>query len=81
MMLALAVPLWGVGIAGICRGWDWRAMSLVHDAAVSALVIAGMCWAAAWIHDDQQEALIRQNADLWRRIPEGDRPPLLRHAR
>lgn len=80
-MLILAAPLWGLMIAGALQGWDWRVMSVVHDAAVCAIVLAGAWWGIAWLHDGQQRALIRQNGDLYERAPKDARPRLLERVR
>jgi len=72
--------LWALAMVGCLENLDWRAMSLVHDAAVAAVVLAGQCRHAARRYDDDVRALIRQNDDLYERIPEGRRPPVLRVA-
>jgi len=77
-MLAAAIPLCAVSVTGMIQGWAWPSMSNVHDAVVITLILAGAWWGDAQQHDDQVRALIRQNGDFYRRIPEGDRPPLLR---
>jgi len=75
LTLAAAIPLWAIGTWGT---WvPWRLVPNVRDAAVVALVLAGVWWGQAQGHDDQVRALIRQNGDFYRRIPEDDRPPLL----
>jgi len=77
LFAVLSAALWGLGIAGAWRNWDWRAMSIVLDAAVSVLILAGLCWADAQRYDRDMRMITRQNADLYRRIPEDDRPPVL----
>lgn len=77
----LTAPLWAMTIAGIWMPWDDRAQGVLRAAAAAAIIIAAMCWAACWVHDGQVRSLIRQNGDLWRRIPEQDRPPLLESVR
>lgn len=80
-MSLAAVPLWGLTIAGIWLPWDWRAQGVIRAAAVTAAVIAGMCWGLCWLHDGQMRAVIRQNGDLYRRIPQEARPPRMVSAR
>ena len=92
-MLAATIPLWALGFLGASQDWGWGTMSLVHDGAVTTALGALICWCTAFIvsrvdegrrqrERDQADwrALIRQNGDLWCRIPEGDRPSLLREA-
>ena len=75
-----ALFLWAIAVIGCCRGWDWRSMSLIHDAAVATVILAGQCRHAARQYDEDVKALIRQNDDLYERIPEDLRPPLMRAA-
>jgi len=80
LFAVLSAAFWGLGILGAWRGWDWRSTSLVHDAAVATVILAGLCWADAQRYDRDMRMLTRQNADLYHRIPEDDRPPVLREA-
>jgi len=76
----LGAAFWGVGALAAWQGWDWRAASLIHDAAVTTVLLAGLCWSNAQQYDRDMRALIRQNDDLYDRIPEENRPPVLRAA-
>lgn len=74
-LVPFSAVLWAAGVAGIFL-WDPdpAAMSVIHDAAVSTIVLAGLCRATATRYDGDVRALIRQNDDLYDRIPEDQRP-------
>lgn len=77
LMGLAAVPLWTLSIAAIWVHWDWRSVGVIRTLAAVAIIGAIVCWAVSWLHDSQQRALTRLTGDLYRRIPEQDRPPLL----
>ena len=64
-----AVVLWCLTLAGCCRGWDWRAMSIVHDAAVAAVVIAANCRLGATRISEDRRILNRALGDAVSLIP------------
>lgn len=74
-LVPFTAALWGAGIAGIFL-WDPdpAAMSVIHDAAVATVILAGGCRLEAARHGGDIRLLTRQNADLYRRIPEDQRP-------
>jgi hypothetical protein len=78
LFAALSAPVVGDIWAASCNP---RAIAAMRAAAVLAGAIAAICWADAHRYDRDARALIRQNDDLYDRIPEDDRPPLLRSAR
>lgn len=90
-MFLATVPLWGLGVVGCWRRWEWGSMGMVHDAATATLILGGTFWGMTWLHgglvrelrtrNADMRALIRQNGDLCERIPKEDRPSLLRPAR
>jgi hypothetical protein len=82
--IAASVPLWVVGATAAAE---------VRDGAMVTALTAPMLWCTAFIIDrvdrdrrarerteEDLHTLIRQNADLYRRIPQADLPPLLREA-
>ena len=71
------IILWSMTAPDIWTLWAPRA-----GAAVIA-VVAFMCWLGAfmWHRLGDLVELIRLSADLYRRIPEDRRPPLVRSAR
>ena len=64
-----AVVLWGLTGIGCCRGWDWRAMSLVHDAAVTTAIIAANCRLHATRISEDRKMLNRALGDALSLIP------------
>jgi hypothetical protein len=80
-LVPVTAALWALEIAGIWWHWDARAAGVALGAAVATLVLAGMCWIAAIMSADGRHELIRLSADLYERIPEDRRPPLVRSAR
>lgn len=72
----LSAALLGLGVAGI-----WVMPLRAHIVVLAALIIAtaalGRCWTAAILSADGRDNLIMLSADLLRRVPDGDLPPLL----
>jgi len=46
--------------------------------AVMTGIVASVLWVARILRNEDRQMLIRLSADLYRRIPEDDRPPFLR---
>jgi len=80
VLLPAAAALWGLSVAGI---WEMPLIALiVIVAAASVTAICGFaCWVLGIISADGRCELIRLSADLYQRIPEGNRPPLVQSAR
>lgn len=70
--------LWGTAIAAIWVPVEAIALSDVQAAAATATTLAAVLWLARWHYDDERMLLIRAIGDLWERIPEDSRPPVLR---
>jgi hypothetical protein len=89
-----SIALWVAGAAGTGLPWSPRVVPEIRDGAMLTGLIAPMLWCSAFIirrldeerrlrERDQEDrrTLIRQNGDLYRRIPKEDRPEPLRCVR
>lgn len=76
ILAPMSAALLGLGIAGI---WvlTLQAQLLVLAAMVASMAALSRCWAAAILSADGRDNLILLSADLLRRVPDGDLPPLL----
>lgn len=68
LMVAATVPLWGLGVAGCWRHWQWGTMGMVHDAATATLILAGVFWASAIIAASIDDRLVTLVCELVRRL-------------
>lgn len=80
LLFPAAALLFAAAVAGI---WvmPTKVLMAIVIGWLGAFLAAILCWVVGVRSDGQVRALTRQNADLYRRIPEDRRPPLLRHAR
>lgn len=76
VLAPLSAALLGLGVAGI---WLLPLMPYLFALAawITATAALGRCWAAAILSADGRDNLILLSADLLRRVPDGDLPPLL----
>lgn len=74
-----SAALWGADIVNVFTEWmPGRGAEVEGGAAVMTGIVAALLWVALWARDWDLTHLIRLSADLYRRIPADDRPPLLR---
>lgn len=77
VLAPLAAALWGLTVPSAWWAWRPPVMEVLGRAAVTVTIVAALCWFAGVLSADGRRDLIRQNADLYRRIPEDERPPTL----
>jgi hypothetical protein len=77
----VTVALWGLAAAATWARFGRTAMDIETAGAAATAVLAGMAWMAGFLRNEEWRTLIRLCGDLYQRIPEDGRPPLVRSAR